>query len=127
MVDRRVNAQLTVQRFPFHTQLIRLAFLRVEARTLQAGAAVGLKGTGGIGIDGNRIGQVVDQAKARGDAVFALAEVAVCGPLVVVIMLETFEAHTGQRLQALGKGHLVLDEEGPGFQVFCIPGCRHCS
>ncbi|MNV45894.1 hypothetical protein D3C71_1377050 [compost metagenome] len=43
VVDRRVNAQLTVRRFPFHTQLIRLAFLRVEARTLQAGAAVGLK------------------------------------------------------------------------------------
>ncbi|MNE89974.1 hypothetical protein D3C80_1874420 [compost metagenome] len=37
-------------------------------------------------------------------------------------MFEALEPNTGQGLQALGKGHLVLDEVCPGLQVLFIPG-----
>ncbi|MNH14612.1 hypothetical protein D3C79_742070 [compost metagenome] len=122
VVDRRVDAQLAVQRFPFHTQFIGLAFFRVEAATGRGGSAVGLERTGGVGIDRDSVGHVVDQAEARGYSVFSFAEIPGVDKFVIIVMFEALEPNTGQGLQALGEGHLVLDEVCPGLQVLFIPG-----
>ncbi|MNH10155.1 hypothetical protein D3C79_696250 [compost metagenome] len=91
---------------------------------MQAGATVGFERARGVGVHGKRVGDVIQQAETRGDAVFALAEVTSIVQLVVVVMLVTLEAHPGQCLQALGQGDLVLDEGGPGLEVFLVVGSR---
>ncbi|MNI15271.1 hypothetical protein D3C73_685670 [compost metagenome] len=109
-----------VQQFPFGAHFKRLALFRVEAIALAVRARVRLVRASRVGVDGHRVGQVVDHAQARRDGRIRGAPACACGKPVAVGVFEVLEAQAGQHLEALGQRHLILHEGGPGLEVFLV-------
>ncbi|MCY1437686.1 hypothetical protein D9M71_538570 [compost metagenome] len=122
MVNRGVDAQLSVECFPLHAYFVGLALLRVEACAETTRATVRLVGTRRIDVDGQAVGQVVYQPGPRHYGFVGLLPAATSRQIVAIVMLETFDPHAGEKLESLGEGDLVLHEQSPCLQLFVVVG-----